>query len=114
LPRIAAKWTFLVIAVLSDPPGQPLRFSEVRRRLDGVSQKVLTATLRTLERDGFVVRHVFPEVPPRVDYALSEMGRGLIPSMRGLMEWMHASWPTVRASRAAFDHGRSSTSRAAG
>ena len=78
IERAAAKWPLRILHVLSDA-GAPLRFSRLMERVEGISQKVLTQTLRTLERDGLIIRTLYPEVPPRVEYRLTEMGVGLIP-----------------------------------
>ena len=74
LDRIADKWTALVIGALEDGPQ---RFSQIQRRIDGISQKMLTQTLRSLERDGLIERHVYAEVPPRVVYTLTPLGKTL-------------------------------------
>ena len=73
LDRIANKWTTLIVGILSDAGG-PVRFTELRRSIGGISQKMLTQTLRDLERDGLVTRKVFPVVPPRVEYAVTPLG----------------------------------------
>jgi len=84
LDRIADKWTVLVIGLLE---ARPKRFSELQRELGGVSQKVLTQTLRRLERDGLVSRTVYAQVPPRVEYALTPLGRTLSAPLAALLEW---------------------------
>jgi len=84
LDRIGDRWTVLVVGSLT---AGPMRFSELSRRIDGVSQKMLTQTLRGLERDGLVTRTVYPEVPPRVEYSLTPLGRELIPVLEGLHAW---------------------------
>ena len=84
LARIGDKWSVLVVVYLGDGP---LRFSELRRRIDGISQKMLTVTVRGLERDGYLTRTVTPSIPPRVDYELTDLGRELLgadPRARGL------------------------------
>jgi DNA-binding HxlR family transcriptional regulator len=90
----------LVIGVLGEGDA---RFSELRRRVQGVSQKMLTQTLRGLERDGLVRRTVFPEVPVRVEYALTEAGRTLQEPLRALQEWSIAHLGDVSASQEAYD-----------
>ena len=80
-----------------------LRFSELKNGIEGVSQKMLTVTLRALERDGLVERSVFPEVPPRVEYALTDLGKSLLPAMREFMDWLQMSWPTIQENRIGFD-----------
>ena len=100
LARVGDKWTVLVVSLLG---GGPMRFSELRRTIDGISQKMLTTTLRNLERDGFVTRTVFPTVPPRVDYELTELGRDLLAPVKGLAEWAIANRERVDAARRRFD-----------
>jgi DNA-binding HxlR family transcriptional regulator len=97
---IADKWTFVVIDELGE---STLRFAELQRAIGGISQKVLTQTLRGMERNGFVHREVFPEVPPRVQYTLTEMGRTLGEAMCGLWQWTDAHYPQVQHARAGFD-----------
>lgn len=100
LSRIGDKWTVLIITMLA---GGPMRFNQIRRAIDGISQRMLTLTLRNLERDGFLTRTVHPTVPPRVEYALNDLGRTLIQPLNGLAAWARANQPQVEASRAAFD-----------
>src|SRR6187549_476641 len=83
--RVADKWSMYVIHVLAS--AGPLRFNEIRRRVDGVSQRMLTVTLRGLERDGLVQRSMYPEVPPRVEYALTPLGATLRDLVRELIDW---------------------------
>jgi DNA-binding HxlR family transcriptional regulator len=101
LERVADKWTLLVIDTLDS--GTEMRFSRLRERLGGVSQKMLTKTLRQLERDGLVVRRVHAEVPPRVDYRLTPLGVSLGKSVCGLWTWVEAHMKDVDRSRRAFD-----------
>jgi DNA-binding HxlR family transcriptional regulator len=105
LGRIADKWTLMVIDVLGED-GE-LRFSRLRERMGGVSQKMLTKTLRQLERDGLVTRHVFPEVPPRVEYKLTSLGESLGESVCGVWQWVEAHGKDIERSRRAHDkkHG---------
>jgi DNA-binding HxlR family transcriptional regulator len=84
LHQIGGKWTVLVINKLSDGP---MRFSEIKRTVGGISQKVLTSTLRELEMDGFVTRTVTPSIPPRVDYELTDLGRDLQRPLQALGQW---------------------------
>ena len=100
LSRIGDKWTVLVVIVLSDGPK---RFSELKRAIGGVSQRMLTLTLRGLERDGLVTRAVTPTIPPRVDYELTALGHSLRSPIEALGEWAFAHLPTIQAARAAFD-----------
>jgi DNA-binding HxlR family transcriptional regulator len=101
LERVADRWTLLVIDVLEG--GRPVRFTRLRDALGDVSQKMLTKTLRQLERDGLVVRPVHPEVPPRVDYQLTPLGVSLGESVCGLWTWVEANLQSVHRSRAAYD-----------
>src|SRR5512145_3007998 len=84
LDRIADKWTVLVLGLLD---GGPRRFSDLQRRIDGISQKMLTQTLRELERDGLISRTVYPVVPPHVEYALTPLGRTLHSTIQALVTW---------------------------
>src|SRR2546423_10154984 len=106
LARIGDKWSVYVIHVLGDAP--TLRFNELRSRVDGISQRMLTVTLRGLERDGMVARTVYPEVPPRVEYTLTPLGATLRQLVRALVAWSGAHLTEVDAARAAYDarHGR--------
>ena len=101
LARIGDKWSMYVIHVLGD--AGTLRFNELRSRVDGISQRMLTVTLRGMERDGLVVRTVYPEVPPRVEYALTRLGRTLRQLVRGLVQWSGAHLTEVDAARATYD-----------
>jgi DNA-binding HxlR family transcriptional regulator len=86
LDHVMSKWAPLVLAALSD--GEPLRWSELRRRAEGVSEKMLAQTLRTLEQDGLVRRDARPVVPPHVEYALTPLGEGLVGRLVPLMTWV--------------------------
>jgi DNA-binding HxlR family transcriptional regulator len=88
LDRIADKWTVLIIRRLSDGT---LRFAQLRRAVGGISQKVLTSTLRGLERDGIVTRRLYASVPPRVDYSLTDLGRSLGDLVEGICGWAEAN-----------------------
>ncbi len=103
LDRMADKWSLLVIARLAEAPGSRLRFSKLMRAVGGVSQRMLTATLRNLERDGLVIREVFPEVPPRVEYELTERGKSFLIPVRTLIGWLEANWPDIQRSRDLYD-----------
>ncbi|UWM80030.1 winged helix-turn-helix transcriptional regulator [Rhizobium sp. SRDI969] len=87
IERAAAKWPLRILHVLSDA-GAPLRFSRLMERVEGISQKVLTQTLRTLERDGLIIRTLYPEVPPRVEYELTPLGRDLLMQVAALWRWI--------------------------
>jgi DNA-binding HxlR family transcriptional regulator len=101
LERVADKWTLLVLDALDSR--NETRFSRLRERLGGVSQKMLTKTLRQLERDGLVVRRVHAEVPPRVDYRLTPLGVSLGKSVCGLWRWVEAHMKDVDRSRRTYD-----------
>jgi DNA-binding HxlR family transcriptional regulator len=100
LQRIGDKWTVLVVGELGDGPR---RFNEIRRALGSISQRMLTLTLRSLERDGLVTRTVFPTVPPRVDYELTRLGRSLLEPVNGLGLWARQNQPAIRHAREKFD-----------
>ena len=100
LQRIGDKWSVLVVSRLG---AGPLRFNELRSIIGGISQKMLTTTLRSLERDGFVTRTVFPTIPPRVDYELTDLGRELLVPVQALGEWAVKNMDRVEAARAKFD-----------
>ena len=100
LARIANKWTAMVVAALGD--GR-LRFTALRDAMDGISNKVLTVTLRELERDGLVARHVHQEVPPRVEYELTELGRTLQAPLEELGRWADEHMAQVLAARESYD-----------
>ncbi len=103
LDRVGDKWSLLVICILEEIPGQRGRFSELKRRLPGISQRMLTATLRGLERDGLLTREVFAEVPPRVEYELTPLGKRFMQPVRALVEWLQLNWGTIKAARDTFD-----------
>ena len=100
LSRVGDKWSILVMRMLSDGS---LRFSELRRQIGGVSQKMLTSTLRGLERDGYVTRTVTPSIPPRVDYELTKLGREVLVPINGLAEWALTRCDQVETARRAYD-----------
>ncbi|MGH7561805.1 MAG: winged helix-turn-helix transcriptional regulator [Gemmatimonadales bacterium] len=99
--RIADKWSMYVIHVLAQE--SPLRFNELKRRVNGVSQRMLTVTLRGLERDGLVRRAMYPEVPPRVEYELTPLGETLRSTVCKLVTWSESHLAEVDAARAAYD-----------
>lgn len=100
LARVGEKWTTLALVALA---GGPLRSGALRRRLEGVSQKMLSQTLRNLERDGLVARTAFDERLPRVEYRLTERGRTLLPWVVGLKAWAEENLKGIERSNAAFD-----------
>ncbi|WP_426365466.1 winged helix-turn-helix transcriptional regulator [Streptomyces sp. E-08] len=100
LDRVADKWSLLVIALLDR---RVLRFTELKREIDGVSQRMLTVTLRQLERDGLVKRTVHPVVPPRVEYELTPLGGTLHTTIRSLVTWTERHQNEIAAAREAYD-----------
>ncbi|MEW6434367.1 MAG: helix-turn-helix domain-containing protein [Myxococcota bacterium] len=111
LSRIGDKWSVLVVALLGEGP---MRFSELRRSVDGISQRMLTLTLRGLERDGLVTRTVTPTTPPRVDYELTRLGRTLLEPIMSLADWAEKNRPAIQAARERFDkQAQSASSRVA-
>jgi DNA-binding HxlR family transcriptional regulator len=100
LDRIADRWTILVVLALTDGPR---RFTELARKIEGVSQKMLTQTLRGLERDGLVTRTVHATVPPRVDYELTALGRTLNGPIKAVQQWATDHIPDVLAAREDYD-----------
>ncbi|WP_062214246.1 helix-turn-helix domain-containing protein [Streptomyces sp. NBRC 109706] len=109
LELIAGKWTMLALVALAD--GRVMRFNELRRRLDGVTQKMLTQTLRALEREGLLTRTVFPTVPPRVEYRLTALGREIAQLVTGIAAWSTANIDEIRAARASYDRRTDSRPR---
>lgn len=100
LARIGDKWSVFVIMMLIDGPR---RFNELKRMINGISQRMLTLTLRGLERDGLVTRTIFPTIPPRVDYELTDLGRGLAEPVKALGDWAFAHLPEIEGARTRFD-----------
>ncbi len=100
LHRIGDKWALLIVATLH---GDRVRFTELQRRVPGISQRMLTLTLKHLERDGLVARTAYAEVPPRVEYQLTPMGQTLIPPALALAEWAAEHDPDIHRSRSAYD-----------
>jgi DNA-binding HxlR family transcriptional regulator len=100
LARVGDKWTVLVVGVLGDGPK---RFTEIRRAIGSISQRMLTLTLRGLERDGLVTRTVIPIIPPRVDYELTKVGRSLLEPVNGLALWVSTNRAVIEDARRRFD-----------
>jgi DNA-binding HxlR family transcriptional regulator len=98
--RICDKWSMLILGMLD---GQRKRFTALRDSMPGISHRMLTLTLRNLERDGLVSREVFAEVPPRVEYAITELGATMLPSVRLLAMWALANAEAIKTNRDAFD-----------
>ena len=100
LSRVGDKWSLLIVGNLHDGP---LRFTELQRRVDGISHRMLTQTLRNLERDGLVSRTSYAEIPPRVEYAATELGRSLSEPVLGLVGWAADNHERITSARDAFD-----------
>ncbi|RZT60555.1 winged helix-turn-helix transcriptional regulator [Leucobacter luti] len=100
IERIGDKWSLLLIRTLQDGPA---RFTELLRATPGISRRMLTLTLRNLERDGLITREAFAEIPPRVEYSMTQLGLTLNEPVRGLMQWAAANQIAVVANRAAYD-----------
>ncbi|MGW2561178.1 winged helix-turn-helix transcriptional regulator [Streptomyces sp. NPDC001514] len=105
LEHVTSRWGVLVLAALLD---RSHRFSELRRAIDGVSEKMLAQTLQTLERDGFVHRDAKPVIPPRVDYSLTPLGREAAEQVWALARWSERRVPDVERAREAYDEARAS------
>lgn len=106
LSRVGDKWTILVVGELGNGPR---RFNEIRRALGSISQRMLTLTLRGLERDGLVTRTVFPTVPPRVDYELTKLGLSLLEPVSGIGLWARQNRAAIQEARVRFDAAASGT-----
>ena len=100
LDRVGDRWTMLILGSLMDGP---IRYSEIEHGLPGISQRMLTATLRSLERDGLITRTVYPEVPPHVEYALTAPGSELLVAVRDLYRWAYTHYPSIIEHREVFD-----------
>lgn len=104
LDRVADKWSLLVIALLEE---KTFRFGELMREIDGISTRMLTVTLRNLERDGLIERRMYPEIPPRVEYRLSGLGRTLLGTIQSLVQWTEQNRSLIARARVAFDESQS-------
>ncbi len=100
LDRIGDKWSTLLLAALA---AKPSRFSELHRKVPDISKRMLTQTLRDLQRDGLITRHVFPTKPPSVEYRLSPLGRSVFGPLTALIDWAEHNFATIQVSRAKFD-----------
>lgn len=100
LARIGDKWSLLVVILLADGP---VRFNELRRRIGSISQRMLTLTLRGLERDGLVSRTIYPTIPPKVEYALTPLGCSLLGTVRGLIHWVAGNIDAIEDARRDYD-----------
>jgi DNA-binding HxlR family transcriptional regulator len=110
LHRVGDKWSVQIVALLGDGS---MRFSELRRSIEGISQRMLTLTLRGLERDGLVTRTVFPEIPPRVDYELTRLGKTLLEPISALADWAAEYRTSIQEARERFDTRQSKTAKRA-
>ncbi|HZP76155.1 MAG TPA: helix-turn-helix domain-containing protein [Pseudolabrys sp.] len=102
LARVGDKWSVFVVGLLSKGP---MRFNEIRRSVNGISQRMLTLTLRGLERDGLLTRTVYPTIPPKVEYELTELGTTLIKTLNSLADWARINRKAVESARTRFDRG---------
>ncbi len=102
LTKIGDKWTIFVILSL-DLLGSRARFSELERSIPGISQRMLSTTLKNLERNGLVIRELFPEVPPRVEYEITGLGKSLLRPTQGLVDWAKENWEQVRKAQSKYD-----------
>ncbi|MCT8998423.1 winged helix-turn-helix transcriptional regulator [Chelativorans intermedius] len=100
LSLVGDKWSVLIVRFLGQ---KTMRFNELRRAIDGISQKMLTTTLRNLERDGFVTRTVYPTIPPRVEYTLTDLGRELLVPVAALAKWVDINRERIDEARRRFD-----------
>ncbi|GEO86765.1 MULTISPECIES: winged helix-turn-helix transcriptional regulator [Alphaproteobacteria] len=100
IDHIGGKWSTLILLALSE---KPYRFGELRRLVPDISQRMLTQTLRDLERDGYALRTVFPTKPPSVEYRLTELGQSLFAALCGLLDWAEANYLAVKEARRSFD-----------
>ena len=103
LDSVGGKWTSLMILGLADGPR---RFSQLRRFIPDISQRMLTQTLRDLQRDGYLTRTVYPTQPPSVEYALTPLGRSFLALLRSLVQWSTENHKAIRAARTAYDAGQ--------
>ena len=102
LTKVGDKWSIFLVLSLSLLGGRA-RFSELERAIPGISQRMLSSTLRNLERDGLVTREVFPEVPPRVEYEITDLGKSLLVPMQSLVDWVKMHWDQVEEAQSRFD-----------
>lgn len=108
ITRLGDKWSIFVIVTLANAPASRSRFSTLRKSIPDISQRMLTITLRNLERDGLVTRHYYSEIPPRVEYQLTALGKGILVPMQSLVRWIEKQWPRIEKSRTDFDQALSS------
>lgn len=103
LDRVGDKWSVLTIITLSAAPDHKFRFSELQKKIEGISQRMLTTTLRHLERDGFVKRYFYPEIPPRTEYELTDLGNSIFSIFKKLKSWIEDHWADISRARDSFD-----------
>lgn len=103
LDRVGDKWSILTIITLAGAPKNKYRFSELQRKIEGISQRMLTTTLRHLERDGFVKRYFYPEIPPRTEYELTALGKSIFATFQQLKTWIESNWSKIKSAREKFD-----------
>jgi DNA-binding HxlR family transcriptional regulator len=96
---IGDKWSILLIVTLSKKPKRRARFSDLEKSIPAISERMLSLTLKQLEKDGFIKREVFPEVPPRVEYELTKLGMSLFEPMQGIIDWVTKNWNEVKKAR---------------
>lgn len=102
LDGIGGKWSILILDILGEKG--TLRFSEISKALEDISQKMLTSTLRSLEADGIISRKMYAEIPPRVEYELTELGYDLLPNIRSLIDWGYKNIETIQRNRKTFEN----------
>lgn len=105
LDRFGDKWSILVLLILGSK--DKMRFTELNKEIGDVSQKMLTVTLRTLEADGLIIRTVFPEIPPRVEYEVTKLGKSLLPYINGLTQWANLHYDEIEKARKVFGKQKS-------
>ena len=103
LARLGDKWTILVISHLAVAPGHRLRFTALKVGIEGITQRMLTLTLRNLERDGLLARHQYAEVPARVEYELTDMGASMLPALEGFTSWIRENCSRIESNRRDYD-----------
>lgn len=103
LTKVGDKWSIFILLTLEKMPGHRARFSELERAIPGISQRMLTLTLRSLTRDGLLKRELFPEVPPRVEYEITVLGKTLFTPLQGLVDWVTEHWERVQKARTRSD-----------
>lgn len=103
LARLGDKWTILVMSHLAVAPGHRLRFTVLKAGIEGITQRMLTLTLRSLERDGLLRRYQYAEVPARVEYELTDMGASMLPALEGFTSWIRENWERIEGSRRDYD-----------